>query len=222
VPDLLLVFLKWPQPGAAKTRLIPQLGRHVAAELYRRLADEEIRGTAPEGGEYSRLFCFAPAEEGEAIARWFPGEDLWPQPAGDLGSRMASAFEEGFRRGARRVAIVGTDVPWVSRAHVLRAFSALDRHDLCLGPARDGGYYLLALARAEARLFEGIVWSTPQVLAETLARADALGLRAARLETLTDVDTLDDVRLEWARLRPLLAARPDLLRSVAEALRASS
>jgi hypothetical protein len=135
---------------------------------------------------------------------------------------MASAFEEGFRRGARRVAIVGTDVPWVSRAHVLRAFSALDRHDLCLGPARDGGYYLLALARAEARLFEGIGWSTPQVLAETLARADALGLRAARLETLTDVDTLDDVRLEWARLRPLLAARPDLLRSVAEALRASS
>jgi rSAM/selenodomain-associated transferase 1 len=220
--DLLLVFLKWPRPGAAKTRLVPQIGAEAAADLYRLLAEEEVRGTAPDAGEYQRLLCFAPAEEGEAIARWFPGESLWPQPPGDLGGRMAEAFAEGFRRGARRVAIVGTDVPWVSRGHVLRAFAALDDHDLCLGPARDGGYYLLALPGPEPRIFEGIAWSTPRVLPDTLARAEALGLRTARLETLTDVDTLEDVRHEWARLRPLLAARPDLLQAVTEALRASS
>lgn len=177
-----------------------------------------MRGTAPAGGEYGRLLCFTPPEEREAVARWFPGEDLWPQPAGDLGERMAAAFDEGFRRGARRVAIIGTDVPGAGRHHVLQALAALERHDVCVGPARDGGYYLLALGRPEPRLFEGIAWSTPEVLGQTLARAESLGLRVARLETLTDVDTLEDLRLEWPRLLPLLAAHDELRRALAAAL----
>jgi hypothetical protein len=132
--------------------------------------------------------------------------------------RMAAAFGEGFRRGARRVAIVGTDVPGVSREHVLAALASLDGHDLAVGPAHDGGYYLLAMRRPEPRLFEGVAWSTPLVLRETLERAASLGLRVASLETLVDVDTLDDVRLEWPRLLGLLSGRPDLRRVVAEVL----
>ena len=216
--DLLLVFLKLPVPGAAKTRLIPHLGPDAAAELYRVLAEEEVRATAPRPAEYERLLCFAPASEREAIARWFPGEELWPQPEGDLGARMAEAFAEGFRRGARRVAIVGTDVPGVSRAHVLAALHSLEAHDLAIGPSHDGGYYLLALRRPEPRLFEGIAWSTSLVLRETLERAEGLRLRVATLEPLTDVDTLDDVRLEWPRLSGLLAGQPELRRTVARAL----
>jgi rSAM/selenodomain-associated transferase 1 len=219
VADLLLVFLKWPRPGAAKTRLLPALSPEAAADLYRVLAEAEVRGTSPPNGEYERLLCFSPAEERTSIAGWFPGEPLWPQPSADLGGRMSAAFDEGFRRSARRVAIIGTDVPWVTRDHVREAFAALDTNDLCLGPARDGGYYLLALSRPEPRLFEGIAWSTPAVLAETEARARELGLRSARLETLTDVDTLDDVRCEWARLRPLLTGRPELLLALEAAAR---
>ena len=219
--DLLLVFLKHPRPGRTKTRLIPVLGEHGACALYRTLAEEEVRRTTPVGGEYERLFCFTPAEEGDAIAAWFPGERLWPQPEGDLGQRMAAAFAEGFRRGARRVAIIGTDVPWVSRATVASALSALDDHDVALGPARDGGYYLLALREPRPALFEGIAWSTPDVLPVTLGHAERLGLRVRLLEALTDIDTLDDLRAEWPRLLPMLEPHPELTRAVAAALRAA-
>jgi uncharacterized protein len=222
VGDLLLVFLKYPRPGRAKTRLVPVLGEDTAASLYRALAEEEVRRTAPEAGEYERLFCFTPAEDEGAIAAWFPGERLWPQPPGDLGQRMAAAFAHGFGLGARRVAIIGTDVPWVSRTTVVDALSALDRHQVAIGPARDGGYYLLALREPQPALFEGIAWSTSLVLSGTVARAEALGLRVGLLEPLTDLDTIDDLRAEWPRLRPLLEVRPALARSVAAALSASS
>ena len=219
--DLLLVFLKHPRPGRTKTRLVPVLGEHAACALYRALAEEEVRRTTPVAGEYERLFCFTPAEEGDAIAAWFPGERLWPQPEGDLGQRMAAAFAEGFRRGARRVAIIGTDVPWVSTATVASALSALDEHDVTLGPARDGGYYLLALREPQPALFEGIAWSTAEVLRATLARAGGLGLRVRLLQPLTDLDTIDDLRAEWPRLRPLLEPHPELARAVGAALRAA-
>ena len=220
--DLLLVFLKYPRPGQAKTRLVPVLGEDAAASLYRTLAEEEVRWTTPEGGEYERLFCFTPAADEGAIAAWFPGERRWPQPPGDLGQRMAAAFAHGFGQGARRVAIIGTDVPWVSRATVALALLALEGHDLAIGPARDGGYYLLALREARPALFEGIAWSTAQVLSATLGRAESLGLRVHLLEPLTDLDTIDDLRAEWKRLRPLLEPRPELARAVAAALSASS
>lgn len=218
VRDLLLVFLKYPRPGGAKTRLVPALGEATAASLYRALAEEEVRNTTPEAGEYERLFCFTPAEDRHAIAAWFPGERLWPQPEGNLGQRMAAAFAEGFRQGARRIAIIGTDVPRVSRASVALALSALDHHDLTVGPARDGGYYLLALREPRPALFEDVAWSTAEVLPATLRHAERLGLRVRMLQPLTDLDTIDDLRAEWPRLRPLLEPRPQLARAVALAL----
>jgi hypothetical protein len=221
VRDLLLVFLKEPRPGHTKTRLVPPLSPETAAQLYRLLAEEEVRRTTPVAGEYDRLFCFTPPEAEEAIARWFPGESLWPQAGGDLGARMAGAFAEGFARGARRVAIIGTDVPWVSRDTVLDAFRALEDHDVCVGPARDGGYYLLSLGAPRPGLFQEIAWSTPSVLALTLRKAEGLGLQVASLETLTDLDTLGDLEREWPRLQPLLARDPALARAVGQALRPS-
>jgi hypothetical protein len=219
VGDLLLVFLKQPRPGSAKTRLIPALGPETAARLYRLLAEEEVRATTPAAGDgYERLFCFTPGEAAEEIARWFPGEALWPQGEGDLGARMRAAFGEGFARGARRVGVIGTDVPWVTRDTVCAAFRALETHDVSLGPARDGGYYLLALREPQPTLFEGIAWSTPGVREATLRRAEALGLRVANLAKLGDLDTLDDLRQEWARLRPLLDRDPALVPALVRAL----
>jgi rSAM/selenodomain-associated transferase 1 len=212
--DTLIVFLKRPRAGEVKTRLAVAVGAEAAARFYRVLADEEIRRTAPAAGEYRRLFFFAPVEATAEIAGWLPGETLLPQRGLDLGARMAQAFTESFARGAQRVAIIGTDVPWVSRDTVLEALAALDRADVVLGPSDDGGYYLLATARARPEMFEGIAWGSASVLAATLQKAEALNLRVRQLASLPDIDTLEDVHAAWSQLKPLLMAHPDLLQSL--------
>jgi uncharacterized protein len=206
--DALILFLKRPAPGEVKTRLVPDLGPAAAAELYRVLAEAEVRGTAPRSGEYRRLFFYAPPEAGPEMESWFPGETWVAQSGADLGQRMSDAFEEAFRRGARRAAIIGSDVPWVSRETVAEALRGLERQDVVVGPAEDGGYYLLALDRPRPELFRGVRWSTASVLEATLERAAAQGLGVGLLDRLPDVDTIEDVRRAWDRLRPLVAGRP--------------
>ena len=209
--DALIVFVKEPRPGTVKTRLAAAVGDEHAAQLYRALAEEEVRRTKPARGEYQRLFFFTPPDAGPALARWFPGETFLPQQGVDLGQRMANAFETAFARGARRVAIIGTDVPGISRELVREALLALGDHDVVVGPARDGGYYLLALDRPRPMLFDAIPWSTSAVLAATAERASVLGLRLSVLEPLSDIDTLEDLRREWRTVRPLVAGRFDLV-----------
>jgi rSAM/selenodomain-associated transferase 1 len=206
--DVLIVFVKEPRPGLVKTRLLPALDPESAAELYRALAEEEIRQTVPRSGEYTRLFFYAPPSSPEAMSAWLPGEALVAQQGDDLGARMSAAFDEAFRRGARRAAVIGTDVPWLSRDRVAEAFRALDEHEVVLGPTADGGYYLLALNRSRPELFRGIAWSTASVLASTVERAAGLGLRVQMLGPLADIDTIDDLRAHWSRVRPLLEGRP--------------
>jgi hypothetical protein len=205
--DILIVFVKEPRPGTVKTRLLPALDPESAAELYRALAEEEIRQTEPRDGEYTRLLFYAPPSSPEAMSAWLPGEKFVAQQGADLGARMSAAFEEAFRRGARRAAIIGTDVPWLTRGRVAEALGALDEHDAVLGPTTDGGYYLLALDRPRPEVFRGIAWSTPSVLASTVERASALGLRVRMLGELADIDTIADLRAHWPRLRPLLEGR---------------
>lgn len=216
--DRLLVFVKAPRPGEVKTRLAKALGPEAAALLYRALAEEEIRRTVPRAGEYERAFCFAPADAREEIARWLPGQTLEAQQGADLGERMSRAFASAFAAGARRVAIVGTDVPSCGREHVAEALRALDDHDLVLGPTHDGGYYLVALDRPRPALFQSIPWSTPSVLPATAERAGVLGLAVRMLDPLRDVDTIGDVKAEWERLRPLVSGTP-LERRLADATR---
>lgn len=206
----LIVFLKHPEPGTVKTRLIPVLGAEIAAELYRVLCEAVLAGTVPRPGEFERLVFFAPPEAAEQVRGWLPSVRLLPQAGGDLGARMGGASARAFDRGAERVALIGTDSPAVSRATVVEALEALDAADLVLGPAEDGGYYLLALRKPRPELFDGMTWSTPVVLEETVARADTASLRVHLLAPLRDIDTPEDLRAEWPRLRPLLEARPDL------------
>jgi rSAM/selenodomain-associated transferase 1 len=215
--DRLLVFLKRPRPGEVKTRLVPSLGAEMAAELYRSLAELEMQATAP-SGDYERLFFYSPSDARAELAAWLPGQEWRAQRGADLGERMAAAFAEAFELGARRVAIIGSDAPWVSRGLVGEALGALDAADLALVPANDGGYCLLALDRPRPELFTDIPWSTPSVLALTLERAGALGLAVRLLEAQQDIDTLEDLRGCWPRLRPLLSTRPALVASIESAL----
>ena len=216
----LVVFVKHPVPGAVKTRLAGALGQAVAAELYRALAEHVLASTTPEAGEYERLVFFDPPQARDEMRAWLPGVRLLAQSEGELGGRMGDAMARAFARGASRVAVVGTDAPRVARGTVLAALAALDAADVVIGPSEDGGYYLLALRQPRPELFMGVAWSTPSVAMDTRARAAAGGLVVHELPVLRDVDTLEDVRLEWPALGTLLAGRPRLREAIEEALAA--
>jgi rSAM/selenodomain-associated transferase 1 len=203
-PDRLLVFVKEPRPGAVKSRLARGIGAEAAATVSRVLAEHALRRTAPSGDEYERVVFFTPAAARAEVARWLPGTALRAQAEGDLGARMAAAFDEAFGTGARRVVIVGTDVPGLGREDVREALEGLDEHDVVVGPATDGGYYLLALKAPAPELFRAVPWSTPGVLAATLERAAHLGRSVRVLRTLGDVDTVEDLAADWGRIAPLL------------------
>lgn len=217
----LIVFVKHPQPGAVKTRLAAAIGPDAAAELYRTLVEHVLEATAPAAGEYERFVFFDPEGALSQMRAWLPGTRLLAQCSGDLGARISDAFARAFGRGAERVALVGTDIPDVSRETVREALAALDAADVVIGPARDGGYYLVALRAPRPELFADIPWSTPTVVEETRARAAAEGLTARELSPLPDMDTLDDLRAEWPAVKNLLANRPELRDTLARALGAS-
>jgi rSAM/selenodomain-associated transferase 1 len=204
--DVLAVFVKDPRPGTVKSRLATAIGSEAAAAVYRVMAEGVVRRTAPRSDEYGRVIVFDPPEAGGAVGEWLGVEAavLMPQSPGDIGVRMEGAFEELFARGARRVALAGTDVPALEREDVRAALESLDEHDVAIGPATDGGYYLIALKRPQPELFRGIGWSGPDVLTKTLERAATGHLDVRVLRTMGDVDTVEDLAAEWRRVRPLL------------------
>jgi len=191
----LAVFAKAPVPGRVKTRLGAEIGSRRAATLYRRMGRAVVRRTV--GSGYRTLVWFAPPSARAAVRGWLDGigvRGFRSQGAGDLGARLRRAFARLFKSGARAVVIIGTDCPDVGRRDVARAFAALESCDLVLGPARDGGYYLVGLRSPQPELFRGIPWSTPNVMRITRARAVAIGLQCRLLRRLRDVDSAADAR----------------------------
>jgi rSAM/selenodomain-associated transferase 1 len=129
------------------------------------------------------------------MACWLGGDLSYePQLESDLGARMHAAIAARVAAGARRVVVIGTDCPGVTGAGVRSAFAALDDADVVLGPATDGGYYLIGMREPQAALFRDVPWSTHRTLAVTLERARAARLCVALLDTLRDIDTADDWR----------------------------
>lgn len=197
MPDapVLGVFVKAPVPGRVKTRLAADIGPARAAALYRRLGRQVVASTA--SNRHQTVVWYAPRTCGRLVRAWLDGLGVTrfrAQPAGDLGRRLRGAFARHFREGARRVILIGSDCPGVDARLVSRALAALDECDLVLGPAQDGGYYLIGLRVPAPELFHRIAWSTQAVLEQTLAQARALGLRVALLPLLRDVDTASDAR----------------------------
>lgn len=198
--SLLIVFAKDPVPGRVKTRLAAQLGDDRAAGIYRALA--EAAWSVCRGAQEAlpcALWLYVDSAEGWAgMDPWLVGADaVVPQPAGDLGVRIAKAFRLGFAAGFRRVAIVGTDVPGLHIGLFRAAFLGCGEGHAVLGPATDGGFYLLALGAAPEALFQGLPWSTPDTGAALRARGAGLGLAWTELAPLRDIDTPED----WAWFR---------------------
>jgi rSAM/selenodomain-associated transferase 1 len=193
-----LVFVRAPQPGRVKTRLARALGRAAALRVYRRLAEHAVaqaRALAP----FARLrIHHTPADAEAEVAAWLgPGADYLPQHDGDLGDRLRTAFDEAFAAGFSRVVVVGSDLPDLSSDHLRQALQALDDAPAVIGPAKDGGYWLLGLARPVRGVFDGIPWSTDRVFGLTLDRLRDAGITPALLPVLADVDEAADLPAGW-------------------------
>ena len=195
--DVLAVFVKVPTPGRVKTRLAQAVGAEAAAAMYAQMG-RLIVAACVVPTRYRAAVWFAPADGKEATRSWLNRlavDDFLGQPEGDLDLRLSTAFAHHFARGARRVVVIGSDCPDVDHALVQRAFHALAHNDLVIGPALDGGFYLLGLTSPAATLFRGVAWSTDAVCRQTRENARGLGLSVALLPALRDVDTIEDAHL---------------------------
>ncbi|MGH7369754.1 MAG: TIGR04282 family arsenosugar biosynthesis glycosyltransferase [Candidatus Methylomirabilaceae bacterium] len=189
------VMAKAPQAGAVKTRLVPPLTPELAAELYRCLLIDKLLqvGQLP---EVDRYLAYTPAGSRSLMRELAPPPfTLIPQAGADLGDRLHRVSAALLDRGHPGVIIVDSDTPTLPSGYLVEALRHLSREviDLVLGPAEDGGYYLIGLKRPCRALFEDIPWSTPLVLPETLRHASTQQLRTALLPSWFDVDTAEDL-----------------------------
>ena len=203
--ERLIVFTRYPEPGTTKTRMIPELGAQGAAELQRQMT-EHIIARAKELCGLHPLPVEVRFEGGsETLMRqWLgTGYAYRHQGSGDIGLRMGRALQDAFGQGCATVVIIGSDIPDITTDILQKAFEALNQNDLVLGPAGDGGYYLIGVQRKTFRhwhpqLFSDISWGTEQVMPQTLNIAHKFGLRYNLLDTLRDVDRPEDLGV-WYR-----------------------
>ena len=195
----LLIFARAPRLGTVKTRLAREIGEERAFVAYLQLL-QALCGNLHTLSNVTLLVTpddGAPELRGLVPDRW----SIQGQGSGDLGERLTRAFEQALEKSGRVLAI-GSDCPYVTREDVEAAFEALGPNDVVLGPALDGGYWLVGMNGPHPALFKDIEWSTSTVLADTLKRADALGLRTALLRRLSDVDTAADWEAFRASMPP--------------------
>ncbi len=197
--DRIAVFARRPLEDRVKTRLSPALPARLAVALYNGMLRDALDAAEACGADERWLFWAEPVGPSFAPRQW--RESI--QPEGDLGARLEHAFDTLFTPRSRAV-IMGADCPRLDSARIHAAFAALDRADVVLGPATDGGYTLIGLAAPAPGLFQGVKWSTDAVLAQTLASARDLGLKIETLPPLDDLDTPNDL----ARLVAALAFAP--------------
>lgn len=187
---------KAPVKGLVKTRLAADIGDDAALAVYSELLDyvlDRLHHTNVhvavfvEGGELDSRFRGNDGVRGNDSGRWY----FFPQRGADLGERIVLAMHEA--PSAKKMLVIGTDMPCIDEGLIAEASAALDDADVVIGPCVDGGYYLIGMKCVHEELFEGIPWSTADVLASTLARCAEHGLTSHLLPLLRDVDTLDDL-----------------------------
>ena len=190
----LIIFVRKPEKGKVKTRLAASLGDEAALFVYLKLLQHTLEITAP-----------VDADKVVFYAGNIEDDDLWQregyikqaQSDGDLGHRMNEAFERVFKMGYEKVCIIGSDCYELTPKNITDAFHALKNSDVAIGPAYDGGYYLLGMKGLHSSFFENKNWSTSSVFQETFQTAETLGLVVAQLPVLRDVDEETDVPKEW-------------------------
>ncbi len=199
-PNVVAILARYPRLGEVKTRLVPPLTAEEALELYDRLARRTLRSAlALSATGDARVEVRTDAAFPRVAYDWLGGGfRARYQGEGDLGEKIRLAFSDAFSRGRERAVVIGADCPRLTSAHLRDALRRLSGVDIVLGPATDGGYYLVALRKESAKrsvpvLFTGVPWGTADVLEATITLAEKHGLSYALLETLPDVDRPEDV-----------------------------
>ncbi|RYY26377.1 MAG: glycosyltransferase [Chitinophagaceae bacterium] len=188
--EALIIFTKNPIHGRVKTRLAATIGNDKALAVYHQLLS------------YTRTITDKlPFKKFVFYSDWIETGDNWnnsiyikkSQQGPGLGEKIINAFSEVFYNGYSKVVIIGTDCPGLTSAILSQAFDYLQHYDVVLGPATDGGYYLLGMNKLYPGLLQEISWSTDRVLAQTLQACKKARLSYVLLETLSDIDTEDDL-----------------------------
>ncbi len=188
----LLLMTKNPALGKVKTRLAKSIGDEKALEIYLRL----LRHT-------HKITVTLPVHKKVFYTEFIPENDLWEgyqkhlQCKGDLGQKMKDAFQVAFDEGYQKIIIIGGDCAELTEEIIGKAFLHLEKSPVTIGPAQDGGYYLLGMNSMIERLFQDKKWSTSEVLPETLKDLEALKIKPILLPTLNDVDEWKDLPEDW-------------------------
>ncbi len=194
----IIIFVKAPRPGFVKTRLAATIGNEAACDAYRQLTETVLANLAPLPRSIEVELRFTPDDAKNEITQWLQANwKAQSQGEGDLGERMHRAFTE--TNGP--TIVIGSDCPEVRLSDLHAATKALQTHDAVIGPATDGGYWLIGLNAPCPVLFEEIKWSTGEVLKMTLEKAREAGLTIKILRELADVDTGED----WERWKKPVA-----------------
>lgn len=194
-PNILLYFVKYPTPGKVKTRLAKTVGVQEAAKLYSELAEKNLRMIA---SLHQRNICdlvivYDPPEKSEDIKRWLSLScEYLPQCGEGLSERLTHAFHKAFQIGGKLVMALGSDTVGLTTDIIQQGFEALQSNDVVVGPAEDGGFYLIGLNHFQPQLFEGISWSTSEVLPQTYKIINNLRLS---YQTLTQLQDLDEIKI---------------------------
>ncbi|EMI45652.1 TIGR04283 family arsenosugar biosynthesis glycosyltransferase [Rhodopirellula sp. SWK7] len=202
-PERVIVLTRYPEPGLTKTRLIPAVGAEAASRIQDQLTKRAL-GVAMKYGGHSACDIEVRFAAGDRIRmenRFGLDKTYRRQGEGDLGARLVDAFGVAFAEGAERVLVIGSDCPDLKPSLLSQANDALAEADVVLGPAQDGGYYLIGLRSARPELFEDIEWGSEDVLQQTRQRAREVGLKIHELKTLRDIDTPEDLILLRRRAR---------------------
>ncbi len=212
-PDHIIVFTRYPEPGHTKTRLIPALGPEGAAQLQRQMTEHALSQVRQLRHIYPQPVSVDVRYTGGRLAQmqaWL-GSDwhYMPQGDGDLGCRLEHAVVEAFVNGAERAIAIGIDCPGLGAPRLAEALHELRSHDVVLGPATDGGYYLIGTRHRVPELFQNIAWSTAVVFQQTIEQAQRLGQSVKVLDQLADVDRPEDLST-WVNATQTLPFQPSL------------
>jgi rSAM/selenodomain-associated transferase 1 len=191
--EALIIFVRKPELGKVKTRMAASVGKEAALIIYKKLLQHTHQITSP-------LCCDKFVFYADAIGDndlWNEGYQKLLQGEGDLGTKMKAAFTSLFEKGYSRICIIGSDCYEITTTVIEQAFYLLNKQEIVLGPARDGGYYLLGIKDAVRDIFDGIEWSTSKVLQQTISHIQKNLYSFSMLEELQDIDTIENVPIEW-------------------------
>jgi uncharacterized protein len=190
----ILFFVRYPQAGAVKTRLAAEVGADTAQQLYSAFVLDVLKQLRETRTNVSVFY--EPADMGAAIRQWL-GEGLayFPQEGDDIGERMQRAFGQSFDAGFTKAVLVGSDIPELTRLYVEDAFAALEFDDAVIGPATDGGYYLIGFEDAgfTPEVFDSMPWGLPDVFERTMAVLKEFQSKVHQLPPLADIDVKADL-----------------------------